>query len=160
MSLSHLQQGNKDILRGFYGDSIHSAMSRPPSARPKTSAGRASSAARQRTPSAQGEPVARPERPQTRSSMVREEPPPPRNIRLCLPFRGSESRSGGVLPMRAESRVGVTAVARPLTAARPLTGQTPLRPMTQQGVAGLRAVSRVGSELPTGERRGRPETGH
>ncbi|XGW28446.1 hypothetical protein V3C99_008314 [Haemonchus contortus] len=114
-------------------------MSRPPSARPKTSTGRANSAMRR---------AAQPEhvvmngsipsdvRPASRISMSRagQVPVPP-------------SRSGTGSRMGTPQRIGtgmadssLSGISRPPTALNP-----PHRPVTQQGLSGGRAVSRLGT---------------
>ncbi|CAJ0601721.1 unnamed protein product [Cylicocyclus nassatus] len=122
-------------------------MSRPPSARPKTSSGRAASAARRAAPPEQmmGNGSIPVPRPPSRISISRAGAPPP----AVPPSRSGIGSRMGTPQQRlgTAQRVGSAGGDRPATGmARPPTGLNPtIRPVTQQGLSGGRAVSRLGT---------------
>ncbi|WKY08113.1 hypothetical protein Q1695_007534 [Nippostrongylus brasiliensis] len=114
-------------------------MSRPPSARPKTSTGRAASAARRAVPDhaiGNGS-IASESRPPSRISVSR----------AGMPMPAPPSRSGIGSRAGTPQLMGTGIAARPVTGmARPPTAiNPPHRPVTQQGLSGGRAVSRLGT---------------
>uniref|UniRef100_A0A1I7XPA0 Intraflagellar transport protein 74 homolog n=1 Tax=Heterorhabditis bacteriophora TaxID=37862 RepID=A0A1I7XPA0_HETBA len=114
-------------------------MSRPPSARPKTSSGRTASAARNR-PALDAHPangsIPTGTRPPSRNSMSRIGPPPTPPPRSSIGSRAGQAQ-------RLATAVGerlMTGMARPPSALK-----SSIRPVTQQGLSGGRAVSRLGT---------------
>ncbi|TMS34831.1 hypothetical protein L596_002345 [Steinernema carpocapsae] len=115
--------------------------SRPTTARPKTSSGRAQSAARGRRPPTAGRNNERPKSPATGTDNANG---------MVVTGRGV-SRAGVPPPSsmgnRVPSRLGTGQGARPITAQRMIPpGSGYIRPITQQGLTGVaRAVSRAGT---------------